>query len=206
MTRIDHIVFDVGKVLVHWDPHLVYLDLIPDADERSHFLTHICSPDWNLEQDRGRDWTEAEELLIAEHPEKEAWIRAFSADWVKSVPHAYEDIVGVYEGLIEAGRDVTLLTNFNQHKFLIAKDKFTFLKKARGETVSGEVQLVKPEAAIYSHHHDSHGLEPGKTLFIDDSIANVEAARQAGWQAIHFAGVEGATKLTAALQQHGIEV
>lgn len=205
MTQVDHIVFDVGKVLVHWDPHLVYLDLIPDADERAYFLTHVCSPDWNLEQDRGRDWTEAEELLIAEHPDKADWIRAFSGDWIKSIPHAYEDIVGIYEGLIASGRDVTLLTNFNQHKFVEAKGKFNFLTKARGETVSGEVKLVKPEPEIYSHHHDAHGLEPSRTLFIDDSIANIEAARQTGWQAIHFAGAEGADKLVAALKQHGIE-
>ena len=205
MTQVNHIVFDVGRVLVHWDPHLVYLDLIPDAEERDHFLTHICSPAWNLEQDRGRDWAEAEALLIADHPDKEDLIRAFSGDWIKSVPHAYDDIVAVYEGLIASGRDVTLLTNFNQHKFAIAKGKFEFLTKARGETVSGEVRLVKPEPEIYAHHHDTHGLDPAKTLFFDDSIANIEAARQAGWQAIHFAGVEGADKLVAALQQHGIE-
>ena len=77
MTKIEHIVFDVGKVLVHWDPELVYLNLIPDADERTHFLTKICSPEWNAEQDRGRDWEEAEDLLIAEHPEKAELIRAY---------------------------------------------------------------------------------------------------------------------------------
>ncbi|MEP0943637.1 MAG: HAD-IA family hydrolase [Rhizobiaceae bacterium] len=205
MTHIDHIVFDVGKVLIHWDPNLVYLDLIPDDEERQHFLTHICSPDWNMEQDRGRDWTEAEDLLITGHPEKAEWIRAFSKDWIKSIPHAYLDIVSVYEGLIDAGRDVTLLTNFNQHKFVEAKKKFDFLTRARGETVSGLVELVKPEPDIYAHHHSTHGLDPAATLFIDDSIANIEAARAAGWQAIHFAGLEGAAKLTAALKQHGID-
>ena len=103
MTRVTYIVFDVGKVLIHWDPHLVYLDLIPDKDERTHFLTHVCSPDWNLEQDRGRSWQEAEDGLIAEHPNKAELIRAFRGDWIQSVPHAYPDIVAVYEGLIDAG-------------------------------------------------------------------------------------------------------
>ena len=86
MTKIEHIVFDVGKVLVHWDPELVYLNLIPDADERTHFLTKICSPEWNAEQDRGRDWGEAEDLLIAEHPEKAELIRAYRGD-AQQQPH-----------------------------------------------------------------------------------------------------------------------
>jgi 2-haloacid dehalogenase len=101
---------------------------------------------------------------------------------------------------------VTLLTNFNQHTFLEAKEKFGFLTKARGETVSGLVQMVKPEPDIYNHHHTAHELDPAATLFIDDSAANIEAARGAGWQAIHFAGLEGSAKLTAALRHHGIDV
>ncbi|NKB51004.1 MAG: HAD-IA family hydrolase [Rhizobiaceae bacterium] len=205
MTKIDHIVFDIGRVLIHWDPELVYLDLIPDADERQYFLSHICSPDWNLEQDRGRDWREAEDLLIADHPEKARLIRAYRGDWIKSVPHAYEDVAEVYAELIDAGHDLTLLTNFNQHTFLEAKEKFGFLTLARGETVSGDVRLVKPDAAIYAHHTSQHELNPATTLFIDDSANNIAAARQFGWQAIHFAGLEGAPKLRAELAAYGLD-
>ncbi len=204
MTKIDHIVFDIGKVLIHWDPQLVYLDLIPDADERQHFLNNICSPEWNLEQDRGRDWREAEDLLIADHPDKADWIRAYRGDWIKSVPHAYDDVAAVYSGLIEAGHDVTLLTNFNQHTFLEAREKFEFLTLARGETVSGDVRLVKPDPAIYAHHTSQQELDPANTLFIDDSANNIAAARQFGWQAVHFAGLEGAPKLQAALAEYGV--
>ena len=206
MTKIEHIVFDVGKVLVHWDPELVYLDLIPDKDERLHFLNVICSPEWNVEQDRGRDWHEAEELLIADHPEQAELIRAYRGDWIKSVPHAYEDIVELYLQLMQNGHDVTLLTNFNQHTFVEAKEKFDFLTHARGETVSGLVQLIKPDPAIYAHHTNAHDLKPSNTLFIDDSAHNITSARQYGWQAIHFAGLEGAPKLRAALSEHGLDV
>ena len=95
MSQIDHIVFDIGKVLIHWDPELPYLDLLPDPAVRQAFLRDICSPDWNLEQDRGRDWREAEELLIADHPEKAGLIRAYRQRWHMSVPHAYADVVAL---------------------------------------------------------------------------------------------------------------
>lgn len=205
MTKIEHIVFDVGKVLIHWDPELVYLDLIPDPAERQHFLTTICSPEWNAEQDRGRDWRDAEELLIADHPEKAHLIRAYRGDWIKSVPHAYDDMVELYGRLINDGHDVTLLTNFNQHTFLEAKEKFDFLTHARGETVSGLVELIKPDPAIFAHHTTAHDLNPATTIFIDDSAHNIASAQQYGWQAIHFAGLEGAAKLKQALSDHGIE-
>lgn len=69
-SAIDHVVFDIGKVLLHYDPELAYLALIPDAAERRHFLATICSPEWNLEQDRGRGWREAEAQLIARPPQQ----------------------------------------------------------------------------------------------------------------------------------------
>lgn len=204
MTKIQHIVFDVGQVLLHWNPELVYLDRITDAESRRGFLTSVCSPQWNIEQDRGRDWAEAEALLIDQHPEHEDNIRAFRSDWIKSVPYAYQDVVDLYQQLMDAGYDVTLLTNFNQHTFLEAKAKYPFLGKARSETVSGLVQMIKPDAEIYQHHTHTHDLEREQTLFIDDSANNVAAARQWGWQAIHFAGREGAARLHEELQGYGV--
>ena len=87
MNEIRHIVFDIGKVLIHWEPEIPYRRLIPDEAERRCFLANICTHDWNIEQDRGRTWREAEDLLIAEHPEHEAMIRAFRQNWAEMVPH-----------------------------------------------------------------------------------------------------------------------
>ena len=88
---IDHVVFDIGRVLIHWDPEAPYRDLIPDEAERTHFLAEICNSAWNLEQDRGRPWAEAEEALIAEHPGKAELIRGYRRHWRTMVPHAYAD-------------------------------------------------------------------------------------------------------------------
>ena len=201
MTEIRHIVFDIGRVLLHYDPNLPFSRLIPDADERKWFFANVCTHDWNLEQDRGRTWEEAEALLIAEYPGHAENIRNFRRHWHDMVPHAYDDSVAIMVGLIESGRDVTMLTNFAADTFTEARQRFDFLDRPRGVTVSGEIGLIKPDRAIYDHHVASFGLEPAATLFIDDSQKNVDGARAAGWQAVLFTDAKA---LEADLEQLGI--
>lgn len=198
---IDHIVFDIGRVLIHYDPEIAYMDLIPDAGERQWFLANVCTSSWNIEQDRGRSWEEAEALLIGEFPDHVPLIRAFRQNWHKMVSHAYEDSVAIMEGYIDAGHDVTMLTNFASDTFREAQMRFPFLTRPRGVTVSGDVKLLKPDPAIYDHHVSAFDLKPSATLFIDDSAANVAAAREAGWQAILFKDGEG---LKSDLQAYGL--
>ena len=186
MSEIRHVVFDVGKVLLHWDPEIPFLRLIPDDEQRAWFLDNVCSPAWNIEQDRGRSWQEGEAAAIAEHPDHEPHIRAFRQNWHEMVPHAQDEVVVMMDAMIEAGRDVTLLTNFAPDTFAEASERYPFLKRPRGVTVSGEVRLLKPQREIYDHHVATFELEPSATLFIDDSEKNVEGARNAGWQAVHF--------------------
>jgi 2-haloacid dehalogenase len=190
MTEIRHIVFDVGKVLIHYDPHLAYLELIQDEAERTAFLRDVCSHDWNVEQDRGRSWAEAEAEAIARHPDKAELIRAFRGNWRLMVPHAYEDSVAILRALIARGFDVTLLTNFSADTFREAQTIFPFLAESRGVTVSGEVRLLKPDPRIYESHARTFGLKPDSILFFDDSPANVEGAREAGWNAELFISAE----------------
>ncbi|WFP62319.1 HAD family phosphatase [Mesorhizobium sp. WSM4904] len=201
MTEIRHIVFDIGRVLIHYDPNLAFSRLIPDADERKWFFDHVCTSEWNIEQDRGRTWEEAEALLIAEHPDHAENIRNFRRHWHDMVPHAYDDSVAIMVGLIESGRDVTMLTNFAADTFTEARQRFGFLDRPRGVTVSGEIGLIKPDQAIYDHHVASFDLEPAATLFIDDSQKNVDGAKAAGWQAVLFTD---AKTLQADLERLGI--
>jgi 2-haloacid dehalogenase len=200
--NIRHIVFDIGKVLIHYDPELGFLELIPDAGERSQFLATVCTPEWNVEQDRGRSWEEAEALLLAKHPQHEHLIRGFRRNWHAMVSHQYDDSVAILESLLAQGRDITFLTNFAADTFAEARERFTFLQKGRGVTVSGAVKLIKPQREIYELHARTFGLEPAATLFIDDSAKNVQAAIDAGWQALHFTG---APKLRADLEALGIK-
>ena len=186
MTTIRHIVFDIGKVLVHYDPELPFRRLIPNVRRRAWFLGEVCSNAWNVEQDRGRSWAEAEDELIIRFPDEADNIRAFRRHWSEMVPYAYEDSVAILREQIDAGRDVTMLTNFASDTFREAQEMYPFLKWSRGVTVSGDIKVIKPDPAIYAHHTKTFGLDPEATLFIDDSERNVAAARDFGWQAIQF--------------------
>lgn len=190
MTPIRHIVFDVGKVLIHYDPDLPYRRVIPDPARRRWFFEHVCTHEWNLEQDRGRSWAEGEALAIAAHPDWAREIRFFRAGWREMVSHAYDDSVAVLKGLVAAGHDVTMLTNFAADTFAEARVIYPFLNLSRGTTVSGEVGFLKPERAIYDRHVRDFALDPAATLFIDDSDKNVAGAIDAGWQAVPFTGAE----------------
>ncbi|EPE99481.1 HAD family hydrolase [Rhizobium grahamii] len=200
---IEHIVFDIGKVLIHYDPSIPFSRLIPDETERKWFFDNVCTHDWNVEQDRGRAWADAEALLIEVHPDREEHIRAFRKHWHEMVSHAYDDSVAIMEGLIDDGQDVTMLTNFASDTFREAQVRFPFLTKPRGVTVSGDVGLIKPDIAIYETHAKSFGLNPGATIFIDDSAPNVEGAKAAGWDAVLFTGAD---KLRADLAARGVRL
>lgn len=199
--EIRHIVFDIGRVLIHYDPHIPFSRLIPDDAERNWFFANICTHDWNLEQDRGRSWEDAEALLIRDHPDHAENIRAFRKHWHEMVSHAYVESVAIMETLVADGRDVTMLTNFAADTFKEARKLYPFLDLPRGVTVSGEIGLIKPDAAIYERHARDFGLAPAHTLFIDDAEKNVEGARAAGWNAVHFKDAE---KLKSDLAAHGI--
>ena len=198
---IRHIVFDVGHVLIHWDPDILYRDLIVDETRRRWFLSEVCSPEWNLEQDRGRSWAAGEAELITRFPAEAKLIRAFRERWLEMAPHALEESVVILEGLVAQGRDVTLLTNFNDDTFAEARTRYPFLDLARGATVSALVGHLKPEREIFDLHAQAFGLDAGATLFIDDSPPNVEGARAAGWQAVQFVD---AARLRADLAEFGL--
>ena len=183
-----HVVFDLGHVLLNFDPELAYLDLIPDEDERKTFLKEVCSRDWITAQDRVQAWHPGEAMLIDTHPDKAHLIRAFRQRWHDMVPSQIDGTVEVLEQLSDFGVDLTALTNFNGETFDEAVERFGFFQHFRAITVSGKVSMLKPERAIFDHHARAHGLEPAATLFIDDLETNVAAAQAAGWQAIRFSG------------------
>lgn len=188
MIEISHIVFDIGKVLIAYDTEIPYLRLIPDEAERRHFLSEICSPAWNIEQDRGRPWADAEAELTDLHPDKAPLVRAFRQNWHHMVGPAMEDTVAIMRRFIAGGHDVTLLTNFASDTYRESLKRFAFLNEPRGVTVSGDARLIKPDPAIYQLHARTFDLAPERTLFIDDSLPNVLAAHSCGWHGVHFTG------------------
>lgn len=182
MNEIRHVVFDLGQVLIAYDMEAPYRRLVPDDDARQRFFAEVPVHAWNLEQDRGRSWREAEELLIAEYPHHAELIRAFRANWWEMIPGPIDENVAIVDDLIDSGIDVTALTNWAPDTFIEAEAKFPILRRFRGITVSGRIGMIKPDAEIYHHHARTFGLAPANTLFFDDNPLNVEAARELGWQ------------------------
>ena len=187
---VKHIVFDIGRVLIDWDAEIPYRRLIPEEETRRWFLANVCTPAWNKDQDRGRSWADGEALLIATYPDHEELIRAYRRHWNEMVPGPIDGTAEILSALVEAGHDVTMLTNFHQDTFQIALERFPVLTKPRGVTVSGDIGIVKPDIAIYRHHAGAFGLDPAETIFFDDSPENIVGAKAAGWQAHVFTDAE----------------
>jgi FMN phosphatase YigB (HAD superfamily) len=203
MTQIRHVVFDLGRVLVHWEPELPYRRLIPDEAERRRFLTEVCNARWLIETDLGGNWFDAERELIARYPAEEAMIRAFREHWHEMVPGFVDGTPLILSELISHGYDVTALTNFADDTFDEAADRFPLLRSFRGVTISARVGLVKPDEAIFKRHAEDFALAPQATLFFDDTPANVASAKRAGWQAEIFTDAETMRK---DLSRYGVRI
>lgn len=190
MTRSglpDTIVFDIGGVLLDWDPRHLYRQIF-GADEATMewFLAHVCAPEWNREQDRGRPWREGADLLVRRFPEWRAEIEAFRAQWPEMVAGAIEGTVEILRTLHARGAPLYAITNFAADTFALSRERFDFLNLFRGVIVSGEERLLKPDRAIYEALFARYDLTPAQCLFIDDVQHNVDGARAAGMSAVRF--------------------
>ena len=169
--------FDIGGVLLDWDPDYLFRKLIADDDERRWFLAEVCSPAWNAEQDGGRSWAEATAELGELFPEHSNLITAYDERWEEMVSGAIEGTVAVLSALRSEGLPTFALTNFSAEKWEVAKDRWDFLAGFDGAVVSGIEQVAKPDLRIYEILLDRYGLDPARTYYTDDLKANVEAAR-----------------------------
>ena len=186
VTRPTTVVFDLGGVLVDWDPRHLYRDLFDDPEEMESFLAEVTTAEWNAHQDAGRPWAEAVELLVAEHPERRELIEAFHRRWPEMLAGEIPGTVDVLVELRATGVRLVALSNWSAETFPLARERFDFLAWFEGIVISGDVGVNKPDRRIFEHLIAQFCIEPGDALFIDDSPANVEAASALGFCAIQF--------------------
>jgi 2-haloacid dehalogenase len=184
--RPTTVVFDLGGVLVDWDPRYLYRQLFDDPDEMEVFLAEVTTADWNAHQDAGRPWAEAVELLVAEHPQRRELIEAFHRRWPEMLAGEIPGTVDVLADLRSAGVRLVALSNWSAEMFPVARERFDFLAWFEEIVISGDVGVNKPDRGIFEHLMENFGVEPAAALFVDDSSANVEAAKALGFRAIKF--------------------
>jgi len=201
---IDAVVFDLGNVLVDWNPRHLYRKIF-GADERAMeaFLKDVCNTAWNEQQDRGRSWADAIAEAVARHPSQESNIRAYHERWPEMLAGSIQGTVDILKDLKASGVRLLALTNWSSETFPVAIERFPFLSDFEGILVSGRERMMKPEPAIFNLLIERYKLTAGSTLFIDDSIGNIEAATRLGLIGLHF---QGPDKLRADLRLAGFSI
>ena len=188
---IETVVFDLGGVLINWDPRNLYRKIMPDPDEVETFLQEVCTFDWNAQQDAGRPLAEATQILVEQFPHQEDLIRMYYDRWEEMLDGSIQETVALLDTLRQQQQHRLLaLTNWSHETFPRALELFDFLHWFEGIVVSGEEQLKKPDERLYHILFDRYHIDPQKAVFIDDSHPNVVAARDLGMKAIHFKGPE----------------
>ena len=181
-----NVVFDIGNVLVHWEPRALYRKIFATEAEVDWFITNVCNSAWNLEQDRGRSFAAAVREATARFPEHAEAIAAYDLRWHETVLGPIDGTVEILEDLRQRGTPLYAITNFNQDKFRETLERFAFLGVFRDIVVSGDERILKPDPAIYRLLLDRNSLAASSCVFIDDSEKNVRGAEAVGMKAIHF--------------------
>lgn len=199
---INTIIFDLGNVLINWDPKLLYNQIFDSEEKTNHFLENICTLTWNEEQDAGRSLEAGTAALIKEYPEHKKEIEAYYDRWVEMLNGPIEGTVGIFRKLKESGEyKFYALTNWSAELFPVALREFDFLTWFDGIVVSGDEGIRKPHPDFYRIVFDRYQVKPEDALFIDDNLRNVEAARKMGIRSIRFTSAE---ELEKELQDLGV--
>ena len=187
MQSIRAIIFDLGGVLIDWNPRYVYRAIFKSEEEVEWFLQNVTTPEWNDQQDAGHPLHKATIELIAKHPEWENEIKAYYGRWLEMLGDAIHETVEIFRQLKKTGKyKLYALTNWSAELFPHARERFEFLKWFDGIVVSGEEKMKKPSTEFYKLLLSRYHLDPANTIFIDDNLSNVMAAEKLGIKTIHF--------------------
>ena len=195
MKPVKNIIFDLGGVLMDWNPEYLFNSMFDDKTKMQWFLENVCNSEWNVQQDAGRSFSEAVEILIEKHPGYEKEIKAYDEQWETTIKGTFPEAVEALEKLAESGKyRIFALTNWSAEKFPLVRNKYAFYDLFEDILVSGEEKLIKPDPAIFELAISRFEIEPTESLFIDDNLKNIEAAQKMGFQVIHYNGTEDLNK------------
>ncbi len=180
------VVFDLGGVLIDWDPRRLYRTLLHDDAAVEAFLEEVGFAQWNHLQDAGRPFAEGVAELSRRHPAHAELIASYPQRFAETLVGELDGSVAVLEELSGAGVRLYALTNWSAETFEVARSRFAFLGLFAGIVVSGEIGMAKPDPRIYHHLLEQFALGAADVVYIDDAPRNVAAARNVGMDAIRF--------------------
>lgn len=192
VRSVRTVVFDLGGVLIDWDPRNLYVKYF--GDDRAgmeRFLAQVCTPDWNTAQDAGRAIADAVAELTARYPGQSALIEAYYGRWTEMLNGSIDGTVDILRELRDQGTPLYALTNFSAETFPVAQGIYDYLSWFRGVVVSGRERLVKPDPRIYRLLLERYELTAADVIYIDDVERNARAAADLGMTGLHFTGPDG---------------
>ena len=199
-ARRNIVVFDLGGVLVDWDPRYLYRKLFAGDDAAmERFLAEVCTSEWNLQQDAGRSFADASALLKQKCPEQAELIDAFHQRWPEMIAGPIEGTVEILSELKAQSTPLYALTNWSHETFPVALERFDFMAWFSGIVVSGQERLIKPDPEIFRLLMARYGLRAADLIYIDDNARNAQIASDLGMHGIHFSGPEALRRELALL-------
>ena len=201
MPPIDAVVFDVGGVLIDWNPRYLYGTIIPEEQEMERFLSEVCTPEWHAQHDLGVSYEDTIPALVAAHPEWADEIRAWSERFDEMYGGVFDGTVDLLRELHRRRVPLVASTNWGTESWMRANARYEFLDFFDGALVSGEVGIAKPDRAFFALLIETFSLVPEQTLYVEDNIANLRAASDKGFVAHQF---ESSAALEMDLRRHGL--
>lgn len=184
---VKNVVFDLGGVLVDWNPRYLYRNVFKSEDEMEYFLQHVCSPEWNARLDAGLPFEQAIEERCQAYPHYTREIRLYWDRWPEMLRGEISSVVEVFRQFQDMGGfKIYALSNWSSQTFPVAQEKFAFLSEFDGLILSGNEGLIKPDPKIFDLVLDRYELMAADCLFIDDNLDNVTTALDMGFLALHF--------------------
>lgn len=186
MKTIDTIVFDLGGVLIDWNPRHLYSRFFDRKEDMEWFLTHVCHGDWNMEHDAGKPFAEGIAEKVAEFPQYEKAIRAYFDQWIEMICGPMTETVSLLEALKSQGYRLFALTNWSAETFPLVRHEYALFDHFDSIVVSGDEGLAKPDPRFFQLLMERHRVVPEASVFIDDNQHNVDAAKKLGFHTVWF--------------------
>jgi len=194
-------IFDLGGVLIDWNPRHLYRKLFAgDEAGMERFLAETVSVEWNREMDSGRSFQAAIDELKADHPDKAELIQAYRDRWLEMLGEVDAGTAQILRELRQRGLRVFALSNWSAETFAIARGMIAELALFDDILISGEARRLKPDPELFELACRRFGVVPAQAFFVDDIAANVEGARAFGLTSIQFTDSDALRRELQALE------